>query len=162
MINNPFCIKQTQVLELDYSHRPKVDIQNDRLVISALLNEVETIITVPIGAAAPLANQIGNVQAKPSLPVVSKPIQQKPQFSRKQSYSFKTSVGKSRQGVLNAMAKLTEEDVRDIRQLLNDEKYMGQMKTKSRAYQDIAPLYNVSVSCIMLIDTNRTWKHVSI
>lgn len=148
MIANPFSIKQLQVLELTQEHNPKVDVKNDKLIITACINDVETIITVPVDATL-------NNHAKK--PVISKPVSQP-----KRHYSFSTSIGKSRQGVLNGMAKLTEDDVREIRQLLADESYANKFESRARLHADIASAYNVSGSCIMLIDTKRTWKHVSV
>jgi hypothetical protein len=148
MTTNPFSIKQLQVLELTQEHNPKVDVKNDKLIITACINDVETIITVPVDAT------LSNHAKKP---VISKPVSQP-----KRHYSFSTSIGKSRQGVLNGMAKLTEDDVREIRQLLTDESYANKFESRARLYADIASAYNVSGSCIMLIDTKRTWKHVSV
>ena len=148
MTTNPFSIKQLQVLELTQEHNPKVDVKNDKLIITACINDIETIITVPVDAT--LTNQTKK-------PVMSKPVSQP-----KRHYSFSASIGKSRQGVLNGMAKLTEDDVREIRQLLADESYANKFESRTRLHADIASAYNVSGSCIMLIDTKRTWKHVSI
>lgn len=148
MTSNPFSIKQIQVLELTREHNPRVDVKNDRLVITACINDVETIITIPVDAT---------LDNKAKKPVISNPSSQP-----KRQYSFSTSIGKSRQGIFNGMAKLTEDEVREIRQLLVDKSYANKFESRARLHADIASAYNVSASCIMLIDTKRTWKHVSI
>jgi len=118
-----FTIKQLQVLELKQEHNPKVDVKNDKLIITACINDVETIITVPVDAT------LSNHAKKP---VISKPVSQP-----KRHYSFSTTIGKSRQGVLNGMAKLTEDDVREIRQLLADESYANKFESRTRLHADI-------------------------
>jgi len=160
MTSNPFSLKQIQVLEIKQEHNPKIDIKNQTLIITALIDDVDTIIKVPVSATLTTNSKITSLdQDNPSC----KPPSYR--FSRRRHhYNAVTAASgpDKRLGEMNGMAKLTKEQVIEIRQLLSDQSYIDQMGSKSRAYQDIAPLYNVSASCIMLIDTKRTWKHVTV
>ena len=151
MNNNPFQLKQVQMLHIKPEHSPQVEINNDLMVVKATIDEVETIITVPVGSL------INNKDSQPE--VKAKPQRIVP-LTLKRKYTM--SIGKNRVGELNGMAKLNEAQVREIRQMLSDKGYTSTYRSKTEMYIDLAKAYNVSHSCIMLIDTNRTWKHVTV
>jgi hypothetical protein len=121
------------------------------MVINATIDQVETIITVPVGSL------INNKDSKPE--AKAKPQKIVPPTPKRK---YTVSIGKNRIGELNGMAKLNEAQVREIRQLLADESYTSTYRSKTEMYIDISKVYNVSHSCIMLIDTKRTWKHVTV
>lgn len=160
MTSNPFSLKQIQVLEIKEEHNPRIDIKNQTLIITALIDNVDTIIKVPVSATLTSNPEIKSEDQSNSTQKVSsyRPAKRRRQYTTVRSMPG----GDKRLGEMNGMAKLTKEQVIEIRQILSDESYLRQMGTKTRAYQEIAPLYNVSASCIMLIDTKRTWKHVTI
>jgi len=151
MTNSPFQLKQIQMLYIKPEHNPQVEINNDLMVIKATIDQVETIITVPVGSLINNKDSQSEVKAKPQRIVPPAP---------KRKYTV--FLGKNRIGELNGMAKLNEAQVREIRQLLADESYTSTHRSKNEMYIDLAKVYNVSHSCIMLIDTNRTWKHVTV
>lgn len=151
MNNSPFQLKQIQMLHIKPEHNPRVEINNDLMVVKATIDQVETIITVPVGSL------INNKDLKPE--AKAKPRKIVP-FTPKRNYT--TSIGKNRTGELNGMAKLKESQVREIRQMLGDEGCTSSYGSKTEMYIDLAKAYSVSPSCIMLIDTKRTWKHVTV
>lgn len=139
------------MLHIKPEHNPQVGIDNDLMVVKATIDEVETIITVPVDSLINNKEFNPEVKAKPRRIVPPTP---------KRNYTV--SIGKNRIGELNGMAKLNEAQVREIRQLLADESYTSTYRSKTEMYIDLAKVYNVSHSCIMLIDTKRTWKHVTV
>ena len=151
MHNSPFQLKQVQMLHIKPEHNPQVEINNDLMVVKATIDEVETIITVPVGSL------INNKDLRPELK--AKPRRIVPPIPKR---NYTTSIGKNRMGELNGMAKLNESQVREIRQMLSDKGYTSSYGSKTEMYIDLAKAYNVSHSCIMLIDTKRTWKHVTV
>ena len=151
MHNSPFQLKQIQMLHIKPEHRPQVEINKDLMVVKATIDQVETIITVPVGSLINNKDSQSEVKPKPQRIVSS---------ARKRNYTV--SLGKNRIGELNGMAKLNEAQVREIRQMLSDKGYTATYRSKTEMYIDLAKAYNVSHSCIMLIDTNRTWKHVTV
>jgi len=151
MHNSPFQLKQVQMLHIKPEHNPQVEINNDLMVVKATIDEVETIITVPVGSL------INNKDLKPE--VKAKPERIVPPTPKR---NYTVSISKNRIGELNGMAKLNEAQVREIRQMLSDKGYTATYRSKTEMYIDLAKAYNVSHSCIMLIDTNRTWKHVTV
>lgn len=57
------------------------------------------------------------------------------------------------EGVQNPMAKLTEQDVIEIAELIKSGKYQ---------YGEIAKIYDVSSSAIISIAHNKSWKHMNL
>ena len=57
------------------------------------------------------------------------------------------------EGVQNPMAKLTEQEVIEIAELIKSGNYM---------YKDIAKIYDVSESAICSIAHNKSWKHLKL
>ena len=151
MHNSPFQLKQIQMLHIKPEHSPQIEINNDLMVVKATIDQVETIITVPVDSL------INNKDLKPE--AKAKPRRVVPLIPKR---SYTTSIGKNRIGELNGMAKLKESQVREILQMLSDENYTSSYNSKTEMYIDLAKVYNVSHSCIMLIDNKRTWKHVTI
>ena len=96
MTTSPFAVRQIQTLDIDASHSPNVDVKGDRLVITARINDVDTVITVPV--------------KNPPLPVVAK------------SSVIKVTKSDGRRNN-RVTQKLNEKQVREIKQLLADKPY---------------------------------------
>ena len=58
--------------------------------------------------------------------------------------------------------KLTESDVREIKEILNNQGMMKEYGSKHKAYMDIAQGYSVSKDTIANIHANRAWRHVTV
>ena len=71
----------------------------------------------------------------------------KPKFNRKGLYPSIIPIGED-----NANAKLTEQDVQDIRYNL--------LAKQKMLHKDIATLYNISISQVSNISTGKSWSHV--
>jgi hypothetical protein len=134
MTTSPFAVRQIQTLDIDASHSPNVDVKGDRLVITAKINDIDTVITVPV--------------KNPSLPVAAK----------SSVIKVKKSDGRRNNRVTQ---KLNEKQVREIKQLLADKPYAELVGSRNALYREIGQCYDVSASCIMAIDHNYTWKHLN-
>jgi len=58
--------------------------------------------------------------------------------------------------------KLTETDVREIKEILGNKGLMNEYGSKHKAYMDIAQGYSVSKDTIANIHANRAWRHVTV
>ena len=58
--------------------------------------------------------------------------------------------------------KLTETDVREIKEILRNKSMMEEYGSKHAAYLDIAQGYGVSKDTIGNIHANRAWRHVTV
>ena len=58
--------------------------------------------------------------------------------------------------------KLTETDVREIKEILRNKSMMEEYGSKHAAYMDIAQGYGVSKDTIGNIHANRAWRHVTV
>tara|TARA_Y100000592_G_scaffold9696_1_gene13687 strand:+ start:958 stop:1383 length:426 start_codon:yes stop_codon:yes gene_type:complete len=58
--------------------------------------------------------------------------------------------------------KLSESDVREIKEILNNQGMMKEYGSKHKAYMDIAQGYSVSKDTIANIHANRAWRHVTV
>ena len=58
--------------------------------------------------------------------------------------------------------KLSESDVREIKEILNNQGMMNEYGSKHKAYMDIAQGYSVSKDTIANIHANRAWRHVTV
>ena len=58
--------------------------------------------------------------------------------------------------------KLTESDVREIKEILQNQGMMKEYGSKHKAYMDIAQGYSVSKDTIANIHANRAWRHVTV
>jgi hypothetical protein len=134
MNTSPFSLRQIQTLDIQASHKPNVDIKGERLVITAQIDGVDTVITVPVDQNLP-------AQAKKS--------------------AIRVKVKKDGRSNNRVTTKLNADQVREIRQLLRDETYAELLGSRNAMYKEIGACYNVSASCIMAIDNKYTWKHIN-
>ena len=58
--------------------------------------------------------------------------------------------------------KLTETDVREIKEILGNKGLMNEYCSKHKAYLDIAQGYGVSKDTVANIHANRAWRHVTV
>ena len=58
--------------------------------------------------------------------------------------------------------KLTETDVREIKEILGNKGMMNEYGSKHKAYLDIAQGYGVSKDTVANIHANRAWRHVTV
>jgi len=64
-------------------------------------------------------------------------------------------------GEAHAKAKLTEQDVREMRELFNDKGYRSTFKSSYEMYLDLAKTYKVHYTTAYKIINGQSWKHVA-
>ena len=64
------------------------------------------------------------------------------------------------QGASNSLAKLNEDQVKEIRAVAADRELRRQYKTKIAMYRDLASKYHVHVLTIKNIIDRVSWKHI--
>lgn len=75
------------------------------------------------------------------------------QSSRKKSRNFPADH-------VHFARKLTESQVREIKALLADKKFMREFKSEYKAHKELGEAYNVHYMTIRMIACGRTWKHL--
>jgi len=161
-MQSPFQFKQIQTLNIRSDQNPRVSIESELMVITANINSIETVITVPVDCL--IKNKDGS-EVKP-FPLKSQSkvssLRSKQIQSPRIKNRFFVNSGKKRQGELNGMAKLTEKQVVEIKEILKDKSYISTFTNKGQFYDEVAKAYNVTRACILAIKTNTTWRHVSV
>jgi hypothetical protein len=67
-----------------------------------------------------------------------------------------------KRGEQHPSSRLTEMQVRQIKERFSSPLYMRQFNSQLAAWNEIAKEYDVSIACISHIHGNRTWKHVQV
>ena len=144
-----FSFQPVQTLKLSVEDNPNIEIKEDHLYLSAQRGGESILISVPAEAILPITSRIQHTRVKtPSRKAVR-------QVGNVTGVHY--SVGSD-----NKMAKLNEENVRDIRTLLQDKSFVSSYKNVTQMYKDIAKTYKVSPWAIKNIHENVSWKHVKI
>jgi hypothetical protein len=73
-----------------------------------------------------------------------------------------TAGGEKRAGELNGMAKLTDAQVREIRLLLSNEKFLVSFSSTHALYEKLAATYKVHFATIRSIARYESWKHITV
>jgi hypothetical protein len=132
-----------QTLEILPEDKPNIDVQNGRLVLTASRGADQIMITAPLNSVVPVA---------------AKTTVKGPRRARRRR-TF-NPVGDRRVGENHKMAKLTEEDVRSIRQLTSNPEYMKGFSSIYGVSKEIAKDLGVHFTTVMKIIEGRSWKHV--
>ena len=140
----PFNFHAIQVLDLKAEDHPSIDVHNGQLVLTASRGDEMIRITAPLQGV---------------LSSVHHTTVRKPRLSRR---GISIGGGEKRQGELNKMAKLTEEDVRAIRTALKDPKFVKGYRNMQQLCQELGEAYNVHFVTIRNVITNVSWKHVQV
>lgn len=147
-----FNFQAVQLLEINEGDAPVIDVQENRLVLSAKRGNEHIRITAPLEALLPAAQAVkikaGN---KPTRTAV---VSRKPQYASKK--------GDLRVGANNAMAKLTDEKVKEIRQLVADRDFVKSYSSFHAMVSAIAETYGVHPATIQNVVKGISWRHVKI
>lgn len=142
-----FNFKPVQILELTAADSPSIDVQEGQLILKAERDGEQ------IHIIAPLQNVLPQVKAtEVKTPTTSK---------RRRAYRFMTG-GEKRAGELNGMAKLTDAQVKEIRLLLSNEKFLVSFSSTHAMYEKLAETYKVHFATIRSIARFESWKHIKI
>jgi len=142
-----FNFKPVQILELTTADSPTIDVQEGRLILKAERNGEQINIIAPLQTVLP---QVKATEVKmPAAP------------QRRRKYRFMTG-GEKRAGELNGMAKLTDAQVKEIRLLLSNEKFLVSFPSTHAMYEKLAETYKVHFATIRSIARYESWKHITI
>ena len=143
---SPFNFQSIQSLEISKDDHPEIDVRDGRLVLTAQRGTERIMITAPIAGMVP-------VVAKRSVKVAGKKNTPK---------AAKLSTADKRVGENHALAKLTEADVREIKNILKDPKLSKSFKNRTAFHQELAKAYKVHFTTIGNIARGFSWKHVEV
>jgi len=140
---SPFNFHAIQTLEISSDDHPKIDVQHGRLVLTATRGSDQIMITAPLNSVIPAI-------AKTTVKIPQKATSRKPRATH-------TNV---KCGEDHRLSKLTEADVRRIRELATDASYLSKFNSKYALIKEMGILFKVHYSTIVNILTGKTWKHV--
>jgi ribosomal protein L11 len=144
-----FNFQAVQLLEINEGDAPVIDIHENRLVLSAKRGNEHIRITAPLDALLPSARAVKvKAGSKPTT------ITRQPQYAK--------GAADGRVGVNNYMAKLTDEKVREIRQLVADKSFVESYRSFQSMVLAIAESYGVHPATIHNVIKGISWRHVKI
>lgn len=144
-----FNFQAVQLLEINEGDAPIIDVQENRLVLTAKRGSEQIRITAPLDALLPAAQAV-KIKAGTRTRTVSR----QPQYAK--------GANDLRVGSNNFMAKLTDEKVREIRQLVADKSFVKSYKSFHAMVLAIAERYNVHHATIQNVVKGISWRHVKI
>ena len=121
-----------------------MDVRDGQIILTAKRNGASIMITAPLNGLVPQVAKttVRNAQRRGSVShVIRRP---------------RTTM----QGSNNALSKLTEDQVLEIRSIANDTSIRQEYKTKKGLYQAIASMYKVHPLTIKNIIDRVSWKHI--
>jgi len=143
---SPFNFQSIQSLEISKDDHPEIDVRDGRLVLTAQRGTERIMITAPIAGMVPTVSK-RTVKVAGNKTVI------------KTAKLLKTD---RRVGENHALSKLKESDVREIKNMLNDQKLTKSFKNQTTLYQDLGKAYKVHFTTIANIAKGYSWKHVEV
>lgn len=150
---SPFAFHAIQTLDIEAADNPRIDVQNDRLILTATRGADCIRIT------APLNSVVTSVPVQAQEVAVAAP---KPKAKRPQKYKARIQTWGFQPGENSPNSKLKESDVREIKALIKDPSYMETFTSEHAALKDLAKIYKVHFTTIYQIVRGSTWKHVEV
>lgn len=150
---NSFQFQAVQVLNLAAEDHPLCKIEGRQLIITANRGADR----IEINVALPHSSELLR------LPQQAQPIQIQapahPQLRKRKNRRSANRVYAC--GEAHAKAKLTEQDVREMRELFNDASYRRTFKSSYEVYLDLAKTYKIHYTTAYKIINGQSWKHVA-
>ena len=144
---SPFQFQAVQTLDIASEDQPNIDVQNGKLILTAMRGGDQIRITAPLNSVIPtIATKATTV--KPAARSVRK---------GRTSYTRNVSRGEN-----SGQSKLTEVQVREIKSLVKDMAYRKTYPSAHAMLVDIGKTYNVHYTTIYSIYRGATWKHVEV
>jgi hypothetical protein len=150
---NSFQFQAVQVLSLSAEDHPTFRIEGHQLTITATRNGEQIIIT------APIANSSEVLKLTQQPKAVKMPAPARPQL-RKSTHRHAVNRDYLR-GEQHPKAKLTEKDIKGMRELFADPDYMNTFRSTYEAYLDLAKTYKIHYTTVYKIVNGQSWKHVA-
>lgn len=147
-----FDFKSVYTLDLGQDDDPSIDVRDGKLILTAKRGEEQIMITAPLNSViTPVAPVAAATQVK-----------QPRRFNRRKNSNKGRRLDPSHPSVgeNNVLAKMTEESVKEIRDLAEDTSYVNSFQSRQAMLYDLAKVYNVHWTTIWSIINRRSWKHV--
>ena len=141
---DPFDFKTVQHLDITTEDSPSMDVRDGQIVLTAKRGDASIVITAPLNGL---------------VPQVAKTTVRNARRRRSVSHVIR-GPRPTMQGSNNALSKLNEEQVLEIRSIANDASIQKEYKTKTGLYQAIASMYKVHPLTIKNIIDRVSWKHI--
>lgn len=146
---SPFVFHAIQTLDIEAADNPRIDVQQDRLILTATRGADRIRITAPLNSVIPtIPTQAQEVSAP------------KIKAKRPQQYKARIQTWGFQPGENSPNSKLKESDVREIKTLAKDPSYLKTFTSEHAAIKDLAKAYKVHYTTIYQIVRGATWKHV--
>jgi len=150
---NSFQFQAVQVLNLTAEDHPLCKIEGRQLTITANRGVDQIVINVALPHSSELL----------SLPKQQQPVRmQAPERPKFQKAKPRRAMNRTYvRGEAHCRAKLTEQDVREMRELFADKDYRGTFNSSYEVYLDLAKTYKIHYTTAYKIINGQTWKHVA-
>jgi hypothetical protein len=150
---NSFQFQAGQVLNLSAEDHPTCRIEGHQLTLTATRNGEQIIITAPISNSSEVVKLTQQPKA------VKMPTPARPQL-RKSTHRRTVNRDYPR-GEQHPKAKLTEQDIKEMRELFADPDYINTFRSTYEAYIDLAKTYKIHYTTVYKIVNGQSWKHVA-
>jgi hypothetical protein len=147
---NSFQFQAVQVLNLSAEDHPTCRIEGHQLTLTATRNGEQIIITAPISNSSELTQQPKAVK----MPTPARPQLRKSTHRRTVNRDYP-------RGEQHPKAKLTEQDIKEMRELFADPDYINTFRSTYEAYIDLAKTYKIHYTTVYKIVNGQSWKHVA-
>jgi len=141
---SPFDFKTVQHLDITSADSPSMDVKDGQIILMAERDGARIMITAPLNGIMPRVAKTTVRKPARSLPSLISTSKPRP----------------SMQGASNSLAKLNEDQVKEIRAVATNRELRRQYKTKIAMYRDLASKYHVHVLTIKNIIDRVSWKHI--
>jgi len=150
-----FQFSSIKLLQLKAADQPIFSFNEGSLTITATRDGATIMIKAPMKNIGEIKNGAADLILAPK-PKQDKSIRQtKP----RRRYTYSAAV---RRGERHPFSRLTEVQVRQIKERFASPVYMKQFNSQLAAWDEIAKEYGVSMACISHIHAERTWRHVQV
>ncbi|NBR23507.1 MAG: hypothetical protein EBU08_06995 [Micrococcales bacterium] len=145
---SPFNFQAIQTLDITKEDNPHIDVRDGQLVLTAERGNDRIMIIAPLNSV---------------LPKVDSTTVRRPARRRRRSPIKNQTLPSTdpRVGEGNALSKLTETEVCEIRALAEDPDYRKEFKSPSAMYMAIGQVYKVHFTTIYNVVHRQSWKHVN-
>jgi hypothetical protein len=150
---NSFQFQAMQVLNLSAEDHPTCRIEGHQLTLTATRNGEQIIIT------APITNSSEVMKLTQQQPAMKMPYPARPQLRK--STRRHTVTRDYPRGEQHPKAKLTEQDIKDMREIFADPGYIKSFRSTYEAYIDLAKTYKIHYTTVYKIVNGQSWKHVA-
>lgn len=144
-----------QVLNLSAADHPTFHIDGHQLTLTATRNGEQIIITAPISNSS----EVLKITQQPTAVKMPAPAPARPKFRK--ATRCRTVTREYPRGENHPKAKLTEQDIKEMRELFSDPDYINTFRSTYEAYIDLAKTYKIHYTTVYKIVNGQSWKHVA-